>query len=123
MSPPSKPPATPEPPAAAPSPPASDVQPTQIVVTMLSRGKGVPTETRDAYKQIRYVLEQQQANANVTVLQASRIGLEGETRLCAEFRNREDAQPALAQIRKLAAGVDLLDVAEAPCPSRKVDKP
>ncbi|MBC7988590.1 MAG: hypothetical protein H7Y19_03275 [Luteimonas sp.] len=90
---------------------------------MLSRGKGVPTETREAYKQIRYVLEQQQANANVTALQANRIGLEGETRLCAEFRNRDDAQAALAEIRKLSDGVDLLNVVEEPCPSRKVDKP
>lgn len=90
---------------------------------MLSRGKGVPAQARDAYKQIRYVLERQQADGNVTALQSSRIGLEGETRLCAEFRNREDAQAALAEIRKLAAGVDLLNFAEEPCPSRKVDKP
>lgn len=108
---------------AVPAPATSDAQPTSIVVTTLSRGKGVPAETRDAYKQIRVVLEQQQANATVTTLQAERIGLEGETRLCAEFKDTRDAQAALVEIRKLAAGVDLLNVVEAPCPTRKDYKP
>jgi len=90
---------------------------------MLSRGKGVPDETRAAYKDIRALLEPQRANYTVTDLRTQRIGLEGETRLCAEFQSAKEAQAALAEIRKRAAGVDLIEVSEAPCPSPKESKP
>lgn len=90
---------------------------------MLSRGKGVPDDTRAAYKDIRALLEQQRAAYAVTDLRTQRIGLEGETRLCAEFRSEKDAQAALAEVRKRAAGVDLLEISEAPCPPPKESKP
>ena len=70
-------------------------------------------------KKIRALLERQQATTAVTAMHYQRIGLEGESRLCAEFRNASDAQTALAEIRRIAADVDLLNVAEAPCPSKK----
>jgi hypothetical protein len=104
------------------SPPATqtgDAQPSTLTITMLSRGKGVPDDTRAAYKDIRALLEQQRSAYAVTDLRTQRIGLEGETRLCAEFRSAQDAQAALVEIRKRAAGVDLLDVSEAPCPSKE----
>lgn len=90
---------------------------------MLSRGKGVPDTARAAYKDIRDLLEGQRTTYAVTDLRTQRIGLEGETRLCAEFRSAKDAQAALDAIRKRAEGVDLLDVSEAPCPSPKDSKP
>lgn len=92
---------------------------TRITINALSRGKGVPAETREAFKQIRALLERQQATAAVTALRYQRIGLEGESRLCVEFRNASDAQVALTEIRKISADVDLLNVVEAPCPSNK----
>ncbi len=98
---------------------AKDAAPIGITINALSRGKGVPAETREAFKQIRALLERQQATAAVTAVQYQRIGLEGESRLCAEFRNASDAQAALAEIRKIAADVDLLNVVEAPCTSHK----
>ena len=64
-------------------------------------------------------MERQQATAAVVAVQHQRIGLEGESRLCVEFRNATDAQIALAEIRKIAADVELLNVVEAPCPSNK----
>lgn len=96
-----------------------DAAPVQLTINALSRGKGVPDETREAFKQIRTLLEQQQANASVAEVQYQRIGLEGESRLCVEFRNRRDAQATLARIRTLSTGVDLLEVVETPCPSSK----
>ena len=93
--------------------------PVHITIDMLSRGKGVPAETREAVKQIRALLERQQATAAVADLRYQRLGIEGESRLCVEFRNASDAQTALAEIRKIAAGADLLNVVEAPCPSNK----
>jgi len=91
----------------------------RITIEALSRGKGVPAETREAFKQVRALLERQQATPAIAALQYQRIGLEGESRLCVEFRNASDAQAALAEIRKIAAGADLLNVVEAPCPSKK----
>ena len=98
---------------------AKDAAPIRITIDALSRGKGVPAETREAFRQIRALLERQQATAAVTAMQYQRIGLEGESRLCVEFRNASDAQAALAEIRKIATDVDLLNVVEAPCPSKK----
>lgn len=98
---------------------AKGAEPPRITIDALSRGKGVPAEAREAFKQIRALLEQQQATAAVTAMQYQRIGLEGESRLCVEFRNASDAQAALAEIRKISADVDLLNVVEAPCPSKK----
>ena len=116
-------------PIPAPQPPSpaqqigDDAQPSTIAIYSLSRGKGVPSQTREALKQIRALLERQQAAKTVSALQSNRIGIEGETRLCAEFRNPQDAQTALAEIRKIAAGVELLNVVEEPCPSRKEVSP
>lgn len=103
------------------SPSADDkaATPVHITIDALSRGKGVPAETRDAFKQIRALLERQQATAAAVSVRYQRIGLEGESRLCVEFRNASDAQAALTEIRKIAAGADLLNVVEAPCPSNK----
>ena len=90
---------------------------------MLSRGKGVPDATRAAYKDIRAMLEQQRGAYAVTDLRTQRIGLEGESRLCAEFDNPKDAQAALDAIRKRVAGIDLIDVSDTPCPSPKDSTP
>jgi hypothetical protein len=104
------------------SPPSADGKaqaPVHVTIDALSRGKGVPAETREAFKQIRALLERQQATAAVAAMRYQRIGIEGESRLCVEFRNASDAQTALAEIRRIAAGADLLNVVEAPCPSKK----
>lgn len=99
--------------------PVDDTPPVTLTVTMLSRGKGVPDEARTAYQDARALLERQRDADIVTAMRTQRIGLEGETRLCAEFRSAEEAQSALAEIRKRSAGVDLLDVEVAPCPPPK----
>ncbi|WP_163839283.1 hypothetical protein [Pseudoxanthomonas sacheonensis] len=116
---PSKTPASPVPPPTSPITDAKDTQPVRITIDALSRGKGVPAETREAFKQIRALLERQQATSAVAAMRYQRIGIEGESRLCVEFRNASDAQAALTEIRKIAAGADLLNVVEAPCPSNK----
>lgn len=90
-----------------------------MTVTMLSRGKGVPDATRAAYRDIRALLEARQKASVVTDMRSQRIGLEGETRMCAQFRSAQDARAAYDEIRKRASGVDLLQVALTPCPSPK----
>lgn len=97
--------------------------PVHATVTTLSRGKGVPAESRAALKRIRALLEAGQATAAVTDLQTQRIGLEGESRLCIEFRTASEARPLLSEMHRLAAGIDLLDITETPCPYRKDKTP
>ena len=122
----------PAPQAPAPSPPAkpsapeqtgAEPEPTAVVITTLSKGRGVPAPTRDAYKQIRGLLEEQQNQSAVTNIDTQRIGIEGEMRMCAEFRDRVQAEYTLDQIRKISNDVELLNVVEGPCPPTQRDKP
>lgn len=108
------------------TPPAAgskDPEPTTVTITTLSKGRGVPAPTRDAYKQIRGLLEEQKNQSAVTNIETQRIGIEGEMRMCAEFRDRAQAEYTLEQIRKISAEVELLNVVEGPCPPTQSAKP
>lgn len=105
------------------APAKNDPEPTSVTITTLSKGRGVPAPTRDAYKQIRGLLEEQQNQAAVTNIETQRVGIEGEMRMCAEFRDRDQAEYTLEQIRKISADVELLNVVEGPCPPTQRDKP
>ncbi|MCL1634271.1 hypothetical protein M2650_06445 [Luteimonas sp. SX5] len=98
-------------------------EPTTVTITTLSKGRGVPAPTRDAYKQIRGLLEEQKNQSAVTNIETQRIGIEGEMRMCAEFRDRAQAEYTLEQIRKISAEVELLNVVEGPCPPTQSAKP
>ncbi len=88
---------------------------TSVAVYALSRGKGVPDATRAAFGKVRDLLEPLRREGHVTRLEETRIGLEGETRLCAEFKDTGAARDAIERIRKIASGVELLNVVEEPC--------
>lgn len=129
---PAPPPATQQETEASETPPVDDAQAapekdqaesTAVVITTMSKGRGVPAPTRDAYKQIRGLLEEQKSRSAVTGIDTQRIGLEGEMRMCAQFRDRAQAEYTLEQIRKLSADVELIHVAEGPCPTTKGDEP
>jgi hypothetical protein len=70
------------------------------------------------FQQVRALLEDAQRQGQVVQLKQTRIGLEGETRLCAECSSPAVAQELFAQIRKLSAGIELLNVVMEPCPDR-----
>lgn len=113
---------TPLPPQTAGATVPPGAKPT-VAIYMLSKGRGVPEPTREAYRRIRSLLEQQQAAGNVSDISTRRLGIEGETRLCAQFTDTAQAQAALRDIRKLASGVELLNVVEEPCANTKGDPP
>ena len=64
------------------------------------------------------MLEGAQRDGKVTRLERTRIGLEGETRLCAEFTDAAVAREMLERVRSIAQGIELLNVTEEPCPGR-----
>ena len=92
--------------------------PPSVAVYALSRGTGVPAATRDALRSMRTLLEELEGQRLVTRIQQARIGLEGETRLCAEFADAGAARAALARMRQIAQGVELLNIVEEPCDTR-----
>lgn len=112
----------PAPPPPQPAPVQERSEPVSLAIYILSRGRGVPERTRAVYQEIQALLKEQQATSLITNLSTRRIGLEGETRLCAEFRDRTEARATLEKIRKLAAGVELLNVVEEPCTQSKETK-
>jgi hypothetical protein len=91
---------------------------TSFSVYALSRGKGVPEKSRQVFQQARALLEDAYRQGRVVRLKQDRIGLEGETRVCAEFSNPTVAQELLEQIRRLSEGVELVNVVIEPCPDR-----
>jgi len=86
-----------------------------FAVYALSRGRGVPEPTRSAWQAVWTMLEDARREGKVTRLQQTRIGLEGEVRLCAEFSDPGRAREMLARAREVGKGIELLNVVEEPC--------
>lgn len=84
----------------------------------LSRGAGVPEGAREAMQAARDLLEKERARGAALRLQETRIGLEGETRLCVEIDDPATGRRMLESVRALVKDVDLLNVVEEPCPKR-----
>lgn len=89
--------------------------PLSVAVYALSRGKGVPESTRKALRDVFTLFEGLQRSAHITRIEQSRIGLEGETRVCVEFKNAEVAKATIGQLRSLGRDVELFNVVEEPC--------
>lgn len=85
-------------------------------VYALSRGKGVPDEARQVLDHARQVLSQGQEQGEVKRLVDRRIGLEGETRLCAEFAEEQVADRYFEQLHRRSLGVDLVNIKKETCP-------
>lgn len=90
--------------------------PQSIAVYALSRGKGVPDQAMEVLVHFRTVLKSAQERGEVRRMVEQRIGIEGETRLCAEFSDAESAHSMIEQIQQLGQGVDLINVKVEPCP-------
>lgn len=90
--------------------------PQSISVYALSRGKGVPDQAREVLAQSRTLFQAAQERGEVLRVVEQRIGIEGETRICAEFSQAESAHSMIDQIQQLGQGVDLINVKVEPCP-------
>lgn len=91
--------------------------PQSISVYALSRGKGVPDQAMAVLTEARDLLKAAQDRGEIVRMKENRIGIEGETKLCAEFSDEKSAQPMIDQIRQLGKGVDLVQIKAEPCPS------
>lgn len=89
---------------------------TDIAVYVLSRGQGVPEKTQRVFQEIRSLLASERSRGLVVRLNEERIGLEGETRLCAVFRDGDAAAAAFSRLQALANTTELLRVVHESCP-------
>jgi hypothetical protein len=88
---------------------------TEIAVYALSKGKGVPERAREALASARGLMIQWRAEGRVLDIVDTRIGFEGERRLCARFATGADAADAMKELAALGKGVDLFNVKVEPC--------
>ncbi|RXG84335.1 hypothetical protein [Bradyrhizobium vignae] len=81
----------------------------------LSRGKGLSERGRQVLEDFRELLRGMKAEGQVVEVSDSRIGLEGETRICAKFASSESTGKAWMQMQRLSAGVDLVQLKPEKC--------
>ena len=94
---------------------AAEKSTAEFAVYALSRGKGVPEPTRGALRKAHTLLEGAKQRGEVIRLKETRIGLEGETRLCVEAKDVAAARTLLLELRAMAEKVELFNVVVEPC--------
>lgn len=85
----------------------------------LSRGQGVPEEAREALRQVVALLDEEKGRGIAVKVQTSRIGLEGETKLCAEFEDEAAGRAAFRRASDFVKGVDLVNLVVESCGEQK----
>ena len=95
--------------------PVADTAGAEFALYALSRGKGVPEPTRDAFEKANTYLEESKQRGEVLSLSKTRIGLEGETRLCVQAKDAAAARDLQQRVRSSAENVELFNVVEEPC--------
>lgn len=94
------------------------LQPSQtksFAVYALSRGKGVPDESRIAVERARALLQQAREEKKVLRLVKTPLGLEGEVRWCAEFSSEASARQLYQRVYALIEGMELVNLQFEPC--------
>lgn len=95
--------------------PAAPVVAREFAVYALSRGKGLPDETRAALAAAREVFADLRSKGQVVRVVEQTMGLEGERRVCAEFVDASAAEAAREQILSQSAGTELFNVVIEAC--------
>ena len=90
----------------------------EFALYALSRGRGVPEPTYDALQKSRKLLEDARQRGEVLDFEETRIGLEGETRLCVEAKDIAAARELQLKVRALSENVELFNIVEEPCSKR-----
>jgi hypothetical protein len=112
------------PPATPPAPPTKPEQAgggrgetagRSFSIYALSRGSGVPPAAREAQQKVQALVESDRGRGVGVNVQATRLGLEGERKLCVTYADAQEAARALERVRALVQGVDLVNVVVEPC--------
>ena len=88
---------------------------TAFSVSVLSRGSGVPPEASDVQQRVQELIETDRSRGVRVTVEATRIGLEGERRLCITYENEREKDRALERVRAMGKGVDLVQLIEESC--------
>ena len=92
-----------------------DVSIASFAVYTLSRGSGVPSAARAALETAERILESDRKQGVKVVIHKSRIGLEGETKLCAEYADPHAGARTFARVEKVVRGVELVNLVIEGC--------
>jgi len=95
-----------------------------FAVYTLSRGRGVPPEAREAQQRVQKLVQADRERGVKASVETTRIGIEGEQRLCVTYENARDGVRAVERVRAIVTGVDLVNLVEEPCtlPQSKTPK-
>jgi len=81
----------------------------------LSRGRGLSESGQRAIVEFRELLRNMKAAGHVVAVSDMRIGIEGETKICASFASPELAGKAWMQMQRSLAGADLVQLKPEKC--------
>lgn len=82
---------------------------------VLSRGSGVSEGGQKALADFRKLLGSMQAKGEVVEVSDTRIGIEGETRICVRFADAEHAAKAWMNMQCSLTGADLVQLKAEKC--------
>jgi hypothetical protein len=66
-------------------------------------------------RKVRELVEADRSGGSGVRLETKRLGLEGETRFCAEYDDQAAARRAFERARAIVKGVDLVNLVVEPC--------
>lgn len=102
-------------PATGSGAPAAVLELRSFALYVLSRGNGVSEGGRKALADFRKLLGSMQAKGEVVEVSDTRIGIEGETRICARFASAERAAKAWTDMQRSLTGADLVQLKGEKC--------
>ena len=95
--------------------PAAVLKLRSFALYVLSRGNGVSEGGRKALADFRKLLGSMQAKGEVVEVSDTRIGIEGETRMCARFASAESAAKAWMDMQRSLTDADLVQLKAEKC--------
>jgi len=96
-------------------PPDAVLELQSFALYALSRGKGLSESGQRAIADFRELLRSMKAEGHVVEVSDTRIGIEGETRICARFASPEPAGRAWLQMQRSLVGADLVQLKPEKC--------
>lgn len=95
--------------------PAEVLELRSFALYVLSRGNGVSEGGRKALADYRKLLGSMQVKGEVVEISETRIGIEGETRICARFASAERAAKTWMDMQRSLTGADLVQLKAEKC--------